>query len=81
MRQVTTEDIFLVQILIKHPDKSGSNRVCNTGSTVWCGEASYIRSVKWCDFIAGINSYINDSYVRQENIDSYKIHTDLNQTA
>ena len=61
--------------------KSGSNRVCNTGSTVWRGEASYIRSVKWCDFIAGINSYINDSYVRQENIDSYKIHTDLNQTA
>jgi hypothetical protein len=57
--------------------KSGDKHVCNTGSTIWRGEFSYIRSVKWCDFIKNTESYIDTSYKRQKDIDNYDIHVNL----
>lgn len=57
--------------------KSGDTCVCDTGSTIWRGEFSYIRSVKWCDFIKNTESYIDASYKRQKDIDNYDIHINL----
>lgn len=57
--------------------KSGDTRVCDTGSTIWRGEFSYIHSVKWCDFIKATDPYIDASYKRQKDIDSYNIHINL----
>ena len=51
--------------------KSADKRVCDSGSTIWRGEFSYIRSVKWCDFIKNTEAYIDASYERQKNIDDY----------
>ena len=57
--------------------KSADTRVCDTGSTIWHGEFSYIRSVKWSDFIVSTESLINAAYERQKNIDDYDIHVNL----
>jgi len=53
--------------------KKGDKYVCNSGSTIWRGEFSYIRSVKWCDFVKDIEAHINSSYKRQKDIDDYDI--------
>ena len=57
--------------------KSADKRICDNGSTIWRGESSYIRSVKWCDFIKNTESYIDASYKRQKDIDNYDIHINL----
>lgn len=57
--------------------KSGDTYVCDSGATMWRGEASYIRSVKWCDFIADTDVYIEAAYTRQKNISDYEIHVNL----
>ena len=57
--------------------KSADTRVCDSGSTIWHGECSYIRSVKWSDFIASTEAYIDTSYTRQKNISDYEIHVNL----
>lgn len=57
--------------------KSADKRICDNGSTIWRGESSYIRSVKWCDFIKNAESYIDASYKRQKDIDNYDIHINL----
>ena len=58
--------------------KSADTRVCDSGSTIWRGEFSYIRCVKWCDFIANTEVYIDIAYERQKNICDYDIHVNLN---
>ncbi|MER0498637.1 TIR domain-containing protein [Aeromonas hydrophila] len=42
-------------------------------NTVYIGESSYIKSVKWCDLIININSYLNSVITIRENIDRYNI--------
>ena len=50
-----------------------SKETCNRGDTIWRGEASYIKPVRWADFIADPNSYIDAAYDRRDDIDSYNI--------
>ncbi len=57
--------------------KSADKRVCDSGSTIWKGEFSYIRSVKWEDFIKATEPYIDAAYERQKNIEDYDIHVNL----
>ena len=57
--------------------KSANKRVCDSGSTIWKGEFSYIRSVKWEDFIKNTEPYIDAAYERQKNIEDYDIHVNL----
>lgn len=58
--------------------KSADTNVCDNGSTIWRGDYSYIRSVKWRDFISNTEAHIDAAYTRQENIDDYDIHINLN---
>lgn len=57
--------------------KSADTHVCDSGSMIWRGESSYIKSVKWSDFVANPESHINAAYTRQKNISDYKIQVDL----
>lgn len=46
---------------------------CSTGLSIWYGDYSYIEAVKWCDFKANYNKYIDAAYNRRDNIDNYSI--------
>ena len=54
---------------IKSPDKW----VCDSGDNIWRGDHSYIKAVKWADFIKNYTSYITSACNRQDNIDNYDI--------
>lgn len=66
---------FLFNILknntfnIKSPD----NYNCETGSTIYHGDCSYMSSVKWCNFIQNPEKYINKAYNIQSKINQYNI--------
>lgn len=72
-RVLKTDTLFSIMrnnmFNIKNPDK----RSCDTGSTIWSGQVSYMPSVTWDDFISNIDYYINLAYEIQENIDDYNI--------
>lgn len=53
--------------------KDATKKDCDTGSTIWYGDFSYIAAVKWCDFKKDYNKYIDAAYDRQNNIDNYDI--------
>ncbi|MGN4485313.1 TIR domain-containing protein [Bacillus cereus group sp. MYBK5-1] len=40
---------------------------------VYVGESSYIRTVKWKDFIDDIEGYINIAFAIKDNIENYKV--------
>lgn len=45
----------------------------NSDNKIWIGDCSYIKAVKWSDFIVNIDKYIDESYDRLDNIDKYDI--------
>lgn len=53
--------------------KNASKKVCDTGSTIWYGEFSYIKAVKWSNFINNYGTYVESACERQDNIDDYEI--------
>lgn len=57
--------------------KSADTRICDVRSTIWRGEHSYIRSVRWSDFIENPETYITAAYERQKHIEDYDIHIDI----
>lgn len=57
--------------------KSADTHICDSGSTVWTGDVSYIACAQWDDFIANVEGYINAAYTRQKNINDYEIHIEL----
>ena len=63
--QIIRDNKFNRKIAIK--------KTCDTGQTIWCGDCSYIAAVKWCDFKADYNKYLEAAYERQDNIDAYEI--------
>lgn len=58
---------------VKNPNKE----TCSDLSTVYHGECSYITSVKWDDFIANPESYIQKAYDLQSNINDYNISKEV----
>ena len=54
--------------------KAEDTRICDVRSTIWRGEHSYIRCVRWGDFIENPETYINAAYERQKHIEDYDIH-------
>lgn len=53
--------------------KNGSKRTCDNKETIWTGTCSYIEAVKWVDFIADYQKYVDKAVDRQNLIDEYDI--------
>lgn len=59
--------------------KEANKRDCtnNSNEKIWLGDCSYIKAVKWKDFIADIDRYIDESYDRLDNIENYNIYKEI----
>ena len=57
--------------------KSEDKRICDVRSTIWRGEHSYIRSIRWDDFIENLEPHLTAAYERQKNIKDYEIHIEV----
>lgn len=68
-----TDKLFQIIRDNKFNLKTATKKECDVGQTIWYGDCSYIAAVKWCDFKADYNKYINAAYERQNNIDDYEI--------
>lgn len=53
--------------------KNASKYTCDNNGTVWTGTCSYIESVKWVNFIANYQKYVELAINRQEHIEEYDI--------
>ena len=58
---------------------NASKRDCtnNSNEKIWIGDCSYIKAVRWKDFIENMNKYIEEAYERQDNIDNYDIYKEI----
>lgn len=70
-----TGKLFKILRENKFNKKQISQTECQNDTTkkIYSGECSYIKAVKWKDFIVDIDKYIDESYERLENIDDYNI--------
>lgn len=68
-----TDKLFSIIRKNKFNLKDANKKVCDTESTIWYGEFSYIKAVKWSDFIGNYSKYIESACERQNNIDDYEI--------
>ena len=57
---------------VKNPD----TRHCN-GSTIYQGNSSYIKSVKWADFKVNYKGYVDIAVSISENKEDYEIKKEL----
>jgi hypothetical protein len=51
---------------------------CEQGRNVYQGECSYIKLIKWCDFVEKPQEYIKTTIEIKKNIDEYEIVKELN---
>ncbi len=56
---------------IKKPTFSDCSE--HEAETIYVGESSYIKSVKWIDFIGNVNSYLDLAIAIRDNKESYNI--------
>ena len=68
-----TNKLFTIIRKNKYNLKETNKRKCQNNSTIWYGDCSYIKAVKWEDFINNYNYYIELACKRQENIEDYNI--------
>lgn len=68
-----TDKLFTILKKNKFNLKDANKKVCGSGLTIWYGEYSYIKAVKWSDFIKSYSTYIESACERQDNIDDYEI--------
>jgi hypothetical protein len=71
---------FLFEILKSNMfnEKSPTTSLCSNGSIVYHGDYSYIQSVKWDDFKASHNTYLNKAVELRDKLDSYNITKNIN---
>ena len=74
-----TEKLFDILRKNKFNLINASKKDCNNNSNdkVWIGECSYIKAVKWKDFINNMDFYIDQSYERLDDIENYDITKEL----
>ena len=68
-----TDKLFSIIRKNKFNLKNPNKKICDTGETIWYGEYSYIKAVKWSEFIKNYSTYIIRACERQDNIDDYDI--------
>ena len=68
-----TDKLFSIIRKNKFNLKNPNKKICDTGETIWYGEYSYIKAVKWSEFIKNYSTYIISACERQDNIDNYDI--------
>ena len=70
-----TGKLFKILRENKFNKKEKSQTECQNDSNkkIYSGECSYIKAVKWQDFIDNIDKYIDEAYERLDNIDEYNI--------
>ena len=68
-----TDKLFSIIRKNKFNLKNPNKKICDTGETIWYGEYSYIKAVKWSEFIKNYSTYIISACERQDNIDDYDI--------
>ena len=68
-----TDKLFSIIRKNKFNLKNPNKWVCDTGEIIWYGEYSYIKAVKWSEFIKNYSTYIISACERQDNIDDYDI--------
>lgn len=66
---------FLFQILRDNMfnQKNPETYICQNGSTIYRGEFSYIKSVKWEDFVLSPNFYLDKAIEIRNNKEAYYI--------
>lgn len=52
---------------------------CGIGRNVWPNNASYIRAVRWDDFIRNYQHYVEEAIDRRDNIDNYDIKKEVDE--
>lgn len=57
--------------------KNGDKEECDNKDTIWHSECSYIKAVKWNNFINDINKYVDEAYERQDDISNYDIYKEV----
>lgn len=59
--------------------KEPTKRDCTNDSKekIWLGDCSFIKAVKWNDFIADVDKHIDEAYERLDNIDKYNIYKEI----
>lgn len=68
-----TDKLFSIIRKNKFNLKNPNKKICDTGETIWYGEYSYIKAVKWSAFIKSYSTYIKSACERQDCIDDYDI--------
>ena len=72
-----TDKLFTILRKNKFNLKDANKKVCNNGLTIWYDEYSYIKAVKWSDFISNYSTYIESACQRQDNINDYEIYKEV----
>ncbi len=49
-------------------------------NTIYLGESSFIKSVKWCDFISNVDYYLESAITIRNNIEDYDITKNILET-
>ncbi|EAS40400.1 hypothetical protein C9J48_27380 [Photobacterium profundum] len=81
----TLKTDFLFKIMksnmfnIKTPSFSDCSE--HAAETIYLGDSSYIKSVKWADFIGNINHYLDSAITIRDNKDNYEIIKSIPQTS
>ncbi|MDO5311036.1 MAG: TIR domain-containing protein [Clostridia bacterium] len=71
-----TDRLFAILRRNMFNQKKADKKECKRGDTVFKGEFSYIKAIKWSDFIssrANMNAYLDGAVKRQDNVDQYEI--------
>lgn len=74
-----TNKLFKILRENKFNKKNKTQTECQNDSnkTIYAGECSYIKAVKWKDFINNMDKYIDESYERLDHIDEYIIRKEI----
>ena len=51
--------------------------MCTKHGEIYHGDSSYIYSVKWKDFVANPNNYIENAHHLQNSIEQYDIYKEV----